>query len=158
MQAVLFELCYCTTTAYTCTQTFHQGDACPLSHGYSYLCTLVLWNKPIAFPHKHHCNNYLFFCYFTLLSVLGCNTKGQYRKDVEFLEGVQRRATKMLRGLEHLSYEEGWRKLGFLSLEKRRLWGDHIVAFQDLRGAHKQGGISCLRGWIVIGQGGMVLN
>ena len=63
----------------------------------------------------------------------------QYRKDVELLERVQRRSTKMISGLEYLSYVERLREQGVFSLEKRRLWGN-LSGLPVLEGAYKQEG------------------
>jgi len=69
----------------------------------------------------------------------------QHRKGMNLLELPVELATKMTRGMEHFSYEERLRELGFFRLEKRRLRGDLRAAFQYLKRTYKKAGEGLFR-------------
>ena len=46
----------------------------------------------------------------------------------------------MMQGMEHSSYKDRLREVGLCSMEKRRLWGNRIEAFQYLKEGHEKEG------------------
>ncbi|XP_077188848.1 uncharacterized protein LOC143835316 [Paroedura picta] len=77
-----------------------------------------------------------------------------FKKYVDKMEGVQRRATRMIRGLRTKPYEERLRDLGMLSLENWRLRWDMITVFKYLKSCH----LEVDRVWLLLAPEDRTLN
>jgi len=105
---------------YCICETFSIQLAYVAEIGRLLLCNqpyIVLSYKSLVRPHLEYC----------------CQVwSPHYGKDIKLLEGVQRRATKLINGMENLHYDEKLRHLGLMSLETRRVRGDLIEVFKFL--------------------------
>ena len=61
----------------------------------------------------------------------------QFRKDIDAIEQVQRRATGLIPGLARPSYEERLKETGLYTLERTRLRGDMMEMFNIMKGTDK---------------------
>ena len=68
----------------------------------------------------------------------------QYKNDVKRLKSIKKRAIKLIKRLEGMSYEERLRTLGLSSLEKRMLRGDLIALYNFLRSGEGGAGLFSL--------------
>lgn len=61
----------------------------------------------------------------------------QAMRDIDILEWVQQRASKMMKGLKHLTYEEMMRQVGLCSLQRRKHWYvyEYLIRVQKEVGA-----------------------
>ena len=101
------------------TQEKDLGVTCSADYTYKEKQLIVPLYKAIVRPHLEYC----------------IQAWRPYRKkDIDKLERIQRRTTKMIPELRDLSYESRLLQCGLKTLETRRLRGDQIEVFKTVNG------------------------
>ena len=86
-------------------------------------------NSTTAFFQSRIASNSAFdqMCAFNQLACMrGISSNPHFRKDIELMEGVQRRATKLVKDVEHLHYNDRLEHLGLMCLHTRRI-RSHLI-------------------------------
>jgi len=73
--------------------------------------TIILLYKSLVWPHIEYCSQ--------VWSAI-------YKKDIKLIEGVQRRATKLITGMQGLNYNGRLKQLGLMKLEGRIMRSDLV--------------------------------
>ena len=69
-----------------------------------------------------------------ILEYGSCVWSPHLKKHIKKIEDIQRRATKLVHSIRHLTYEERLRELGIVTLEYRRDRADIIQIFKSVHG------------------------
>ena len=115
------------------TQDLHSSKQCTLARNKS-LRMLGLLNRNVHYKSKHVMKQ--LYCSYVRPHLEYCIQAWHpvYKKDLQVLERVQRKATKMINGLKSLTYEKRLERLNLPLLYHRRLRGDMIELFKIVKG------------------------
>jgi len=81
--------------------------------------TIISLYKSLVRPHLEYCCQ--IWCPY-------------YNRDIKLIEGVQRRATKLVTGMKELHYSERLRQLGLQWLEGQKMRSNRIETFKIVKG------------------------
>jgi len=83
--------------------------------------TLIPLYKSLVRPHLEYC----------------CSVwNPHFRKDIELIEGVQRRATELVKDVEHIHYNDRFEHLGLMCFHTRKIRSDLIDTYKIINGIY----------------------